>query len=170
MSDSPLSELLDVDSRRALEFFVMGLRDVAEGPLDAQELFYNASVLAHYTQVSTSSERDVPAPADLTDVFDNFVADSALLHDAALMETAAAQCLLLAGFFEAQMRRRHSIRWYAHLGTGFFLRAASEERSRAKARLLDTLAHRFEPWRRLHARLAVELRAQRYVLRPPHSG
>ena len=31
-------------------------------------------------------------------------------------------CLLLAGFFEDQMRRRHSIRWYAEIGAGFYRR------------------------------------------------
>ena len=40
------------------------------------------------------------------------------------METAGAQCLLLTGFFEDQMRGRHNIRWYAELGAGFFVRAA----------------------------------------------
>ena len=33
-----------------------------------------------------------------------------------LIEAAGAQCLLLAGFFEDQMRRRYNIRWYAELG------------------------------------------------------
>ena len=84
-----------------------------------------------------------------------------------MMETAGAQCLLLAGFFEDQMRRRHNIRWYAELGASFFSRAALQERSLHKARLLDAIARRFEPWRQRHAQLSRELRDQPYLLTPP---
>jgi len=83
------------------------------------------------------------------------------------METAGAQCLMLAGFFEDQMRPRHNIRWYAELGASFFSRAAVQERSLHKARLLDAIARRFEPWRRRHAQLSRELRDQPYLLNPP---
>jgi hypothetical protein len=83
------------------------------------------------------------------------------------METAGAQCLLLAGFFEDQMRSRHNIRWYAQLGAGFFSRAALNEPSPHKARLLDAIAKRFEPWRQRHAQLGRELRDQPYLLVPP---
>jgi hypothetical protein len=107
-----------------LEFFFQGLQDVSEATVDRQELLYNASVLAHYAQVSTQANVDLPAPANLSVVFDHFVADTTLLHNV-MMETAGAQCLLLAGFFEDQMRRRHNIRWYAQLGAGFFSRAAA---------------------------------------------
>jgi hypothetical protein len=74
---------------------------------------------------------------------------------------------LLAGFFEDQMRGRHSIRWYAELGASFFSRAAEQESSPDKARLLDMIARRFEPWRQCHARLSRELRDQVYVLQTP---
>src|SRR6185295_16767173 len=115
-----LRELLATDDRRALEFFVVGLRDVSEPTVDGQELLYNASVLAHYAQVSTYADSDLPALASLSEVFDRFVMDTSLHTDSRMMETAGAQCLLLAGFFESQMQRRHSIRWYATLGAGFF--------------------------------------------------
>src|SRR5467141_142161 len=163
----PLRELLASDHRHVLEFFLMGLRDVTEPTVDRQELFYNASLLAHYAQVSTHSDVDVPAPANLSAVFDHFVADTTLRHDPLMMETAGAQCLLLAGFFEDQMRPRHNIRWYAQLGASFFTRAARQERSLHKARLLDAIARRFEPWRRRHAQLSRELRDQPYLLTPP---
>ena len=78
-----------------------------------QELFYSASVLAHYALISTHSDFDMPTPANLGEVFDHFVADTTLLQDGMMMETAGAQCLLLAGYFEDQLRRRHNIRWYA---------------------------------------------------------
>ena len=141
----PLGELLATDHRQTLEFFIVGLRDVSEPTVDQQELLYNASVLAHYAQVSTRADVDWPAPANLSVVFDHFVSDTTLLHDSLMMETAGAQCLLLAGFFEDQMRRRHNIRWYAALGSGFFSQAAVHERSSRKARLLDAIARRFEP-------------------------
>src|ERR1700680_268229 len=162
-----LGELLGTDHRQALEFFVLRLQDVSEPTVDRQELLYNASVLAHYAQVSTQPDVDVPAPANLSVVFDHFVSDTTLLHDSLMMETAGAQCLLLAGFFEDQMRRRHNIRWYAELGASFFSRAAVHERSLRKARLLDAIAKRFEPWRRRHAQLSRELRDQPYLLTPP---
>jgi hypothetical protein len=164
-----LRELLAIDHRQALEFFVLRLQDITEPTVDRQELLYNASLLAHYAHVSTQPDVDVPTPANLSAVFDHFVADTTLWHDALMMETAGAQCLLLAGFFEDQMRWRHNIRWYAQLGANFFSRAALHEPSPHKARLLDALARRFEPWRQCHAQLSRELRDQPYLLPPPMS-
>ena len=130
----PLRELLAVDERRTLEFFVTGLQDVCDGGVDRQELLYNASVLAHYALVSTQSTSDMPAPASLTAVFDQFVLDTTMLEDPQLLETAAAQCLLLAGFFEDQSRRRHNIRGTRDLGASFFSRAAAQRALGAQGR------------------------------------
>src|SRR6059058_3635598 len=163
----PLRELLALDQRQTLEFFVLRLQDLSDPNVDRQELLYNASLLAHYAQVSTQPDVDVPAPANLSAVFDHFVADTTLLDDRLMMETAGAQCLLLAGFFEDQMRRRHNIRWYAELGASFFRRAAILETSPHKATLLHTIARRFEPWRQCHARLSRGLRDRPYLLKPP---
>jgi hypothetical protein len=168
----PLRELLAIDHRAALEFFIARLREVTGTGVDRDELIYNASLLAHFAQVSTQPDADVPTPADLVAVFDHFVVDTTLGRDAPMMETAGAQCLLLAGFFEDQMKARHNIRWYAQLGAGFFGRAAAYERSPDRARLLDAIAKRFEPWRQRHAQLSRELRDQSYLLppaRPPTS-
>ena len=162
----PFGELLAIDDRQALEFFVLGLEDVSSPAVDREELLYNASVLAHYAQVSTQSCRELPSPATLGAVFDQFVLDPTLLADGVMMETAGAQCLLLAGFFEDQMRGRHNIRWYAELGAGFFDRAARQASSAHRAHLLEGLARQFEPWRRRHARLGRELRDQAYRLTP----
>jgi len=164
----PLGELLAVDDKRALEFFLIGLKDVSEPSVDRLELVYNASVLAHYAQVSTHADVEMPAPADLSAVFDQFVANTTVPYDSQIMEAAGAQCLLLAGFFEDQMRGRHNIRWYAELGAGFFTRAATHQESRQKARLLTMLARHFEPWRQRHARLSRELRDQAYLLALPN--
>jgi hypothetical protein len=162
----PLRELLATDHRQALEFFFLGLQDVSEPSVDRQELLYNASVLAHYAQVSTQAAVDWPAPANLSVVFDHFVTHTTVRYDGVMMETAGAQCLLLAGFFEDQMRRRHNIRWYAQLGASFFNQAAVQEQSLPKAQLLHTIARRFEAWRQRHARLSRELRDQAYMLIP----
>jgi hypothetical protein len=163
----PLRELLAIDPRQALEFFVVRLQDVSELTVDPQELLDNASLLAHYAQVSTQPDVDLPAPANLSTVFDHFVSDTTLLHDSLMMETAGAQCLLLTGFFADQMRPRHNIRWYAELGASFFRRAALHERSLDKARVLDAIARRFEPWRQRHAQVSRDLRDQPYLLTPP---
>jgi hypothetical protein len=164
---SPLRELLSADHRQTLEFFFRGLMDVSDPSVDRDEVLYNASVLAHYAQVSTQAGADVPAPSSLSGVFDGFVADTTLLQDSGMMETAGAQCLLLSGFFEDQMKRRHNIRWYAELGATFFKRAAAQESSSRKARLLDVIGKQFEPWRRRHAQLSRELRDLPYLLTPP---
>lgn len=162
-----LRELLGSDHRQTLEFFFVGLQELSETTVDRQELLYNASVLAHHAQVSTRAEAEMPTPASLSDVFDAFVLDTTLVRDGGMMETAGSQCLLLAGFFEDQMRGRHAIRWYAALGAEFYRRAAALERSSAKARLLGAISRRFEAWRRRHAQLSRELRDQYYLLRPP---
>ena len=163
----PLRELLATDARVALEFFVSGLRDVSGSAVDREELLYNASVLAHFAQVSTRADLEWPAPANLSTVFDHFVYDTSLINDSLMMEMAGAQCLLLTGFFEDQMRQRHNIRWYTELGIGFYNRAAVHESSAQKARILNALATRFEFWRQRHALLSRELRDQQYLLAPP---
>jgi len=163
----PMRELLASTHLQTLEFFVVSLRDVSDPCVDSQELLYNASVLAHYAQVSTSSDDELAAPADLCAVFDRFVADATFLRDSMIMETAGAQCLLMTGFFEEQIRARHNIRWYAQLGATFFKRAAAEDPSQRRAQLLDTIASHFELWRERQARLSRELRDLRYVLGPP---
>ncbi len=165
-----LAELLATGERQTLEFFFLRLKEVSEPTVDHQELLYNASVLAHYSQASTHSVADLATPATLAEVFDHFVFDTSLRHDSAMMEAAGAQCLLLAGFFEGQMRRRHNIRWYSELGAGFFSHAAALEQSPQRARLLAAIAAGFEPWRQRHARLSQALRDQPYLLlRPPQS-
>lgn len=163
----PLSELLAVDERKTLEFFFLGLKDVSEGDVDRRELLYNASVLAHYAQVSTQSDAEFPTPAALGAVFDHFVGTADVPVDAEMLETAGSHCLLMAGFFEDQVKQRHNVRWYAHLGASFYARAATRESSPARARFLDAFARHFEPWRVRHARLSRELRATPYLLDLP---
>jgi hypothetical protein len=160
----PLRELLAIDQRQALEFFFQRLKDVSGPAVDPPELLYNASVLAHHAQVSTHAETDLPTPATLSAVFDRFVVDSTLRRDSVSMETAGAHCMVLAGFFEDQMRRRHNIRWYTWIGADCLKQAALLEPSRHRAQLLDRVASRFEAWRQRHARLGRELRDEPFLL------
>ena len=159
-----LRSLLATDHRQTLEFFFVHLQDVIETTVDRQELLYNASILAHYAQVSTSATGEVPTPSTLAHVFDQYVMDQSLAGDPEMMETAGAQCLQLAGFFEDQMRVRHNVRWYAALGAGFYRRAADHARTARNAEVMGAMAEHFEPWRQRHARLSRELRDQPYLL------
>ena len=159
----PLAELLATNSRQTLEFFVANLRDVSEPTVDRQELLYNASMLAHFAQVSVDADAIALAP-DLSLIFDRFVAATSGCSDPLILETVGAQCLLFTGFFGDQMRHRHNLHWYSELGAGFFKRAAVNEEAEAKARLLATMARHFEPWRRRHARLSYELRDSPYLI------
>lgn len=160
----PLAELLSAGERQTFEFFVDRLKGVAEPTLDHQEMHYNASVLTHYARIGTVAHGHLPAPATLTEVFDQFVFNTSLRKDSTMMEAAGAQCLLLSGFFEDQLRERHNIRWYARLGVEFLRRAAALESSQQRARLLRAIAAHFEPWRQCQARLSRELRDQPYLL------
>ena len=163
----PLRELFATGDRETLEFFFVHFQDVCGSSVDTQELLYNASVLAHYAQISTAATVDLPTPMTLSVVFDQFVADTSLRHDSQMMEAAGAQCLVMAGFFQDQMRRRHNLRWYATLGATFFGRAAAQDPSPEKAQLLTAIAVGFEPWRQRYARLSRALRDQPYLLPPP---
>jgi hypothetical protein len=163
----PFGELLAAGHVQTLEFFAVGLRDISGAAVNRDELLYNASVLAHFAQVSRFADTELPAPANLGDVFDHFVADTTLLQDPEMMEVAGAQCLLLTGFFETQMQRRYNIRWYVQLGTGFFKRAAAMEEAENKARLLGAIAGRFEFWRERHARLGRQLGGRSGILLAP---
>ena len=163
-----LAELLATGERQTLEFFFLRLKEVSEPTVVHEELLYTASVLAHYARVSTHSAVDLATPATLGEVFEHFVLDTSLRNDGAIMEAAGAQCLLLAGFFQDQMCRRHDIRWYAGLGAGFFSRAATLERSAQKAGLLTAIAAGFEPWRQRLARLRRELCDRPYLVKTDH--
>ena len=75
-----------------------------------RELLYNASVLAHYAQVSTAASAEFPTPTSLESVFDTFVVEPGQVFDAGMLETAGTHCLMMAGFFEDQARTRHNVR------------------------------------------------------------
>ncbi len=159
-----LGELLASDHRRTLEFFVMRLADVSGPEVNKRELLYSASVLAHYAQTSTACQTGIVTPVNLSSVFDQFIADTSMLNDVLMIETAGAQCLLLSGFFEKQMSSRHNIGWYAKLGSGFFHRASRFEKSGDKVRIMSGMAANFEFWRSRCARVGHECANSPYIL------
>jgi hypothetical protein len=160
---------LAVNARQAFEFFVDRLRSVTGGlEPPATELLYNASVLAHFATTSVASRDSFPAaPAGLSTVFELFVMDRSQHRDPDIMEAAAAQCLLLTGFFQDQQKRRHPIRWYAAIGTSFYAQAAAGGRNRNRAALMDRMAAHFEFWRVQQQRLAVDLAEHAHELQWP---
>jgi hypothetical protein len=154
-----------VTNAQTLRFFFERLKDVS-GAADASadELAYNASVLAHFATTSTASTAFPATPASLTAVFDLFVLDRSHHADPELAEMAAAQCLLFTGFFQDQLRRRHNIEWFAWLGAGFFAAAAHWGTNREHIRMMQTMARRFDIWRDRQHRLAAELRDEPLLL------
>jgi len=150
---------LAVTNAQALRFFFEHLRDVSEETgASERELLYNASVLAHFATTSTRSTDDLPStPSTLSTVFDVFVLDQSQHGDPDIMEAAASQCLLLTGFFGAQLKRRHNLEWYASLGASFYDEAGRHQTDRARAAMMRTMAAKFAFWRHQQARLAKEL-------------
>jgi len=162
----PLGELIGTNHREALQFFLLGLQDLSEPTVDRQELLYNASVLAHFATTSISSTTDFPpSPASLSTVFDVFVLDRSQHTDPDIMEAAGSQCLMLTGFFQDQLRRRHNVDWFANLGARFYISAALLSRDAARIRLLRRMGARFGYWRKQQRRLAKELREEAHLFK-----
>ena len=162
---------LATDERQALKFFFEQLREtVADSDAPQNELLYNASVLAHYALTSTTSQDFPRAPLSLVTVFDVFVLDRSQHTDPEIMEAAASQCLLLTGFFGAQLKHRHNVEWYASLGASFYERAAQYGSDRKRSGMMTIMAIRFGFWRRQQARLARELADQARLVRYPMLG
>jgi hypothetical protein len=155
---------LAVSQEQALRFFFEHLRDLNEHQASDRELLYNASVLAHFATTSAASTEFPGTPSTLDSVFRLFVLDQSQHTDPAIMEAAASQCLLLTGFFGAQLRGRHNVDWYASLGAGFYVRAAEHTRDNARAEMMRTMAVRFAFWRHQQGRLAEDLRDRALLL------
>lgn len=161
---------LAVNETQALRFFFERLRDVSDLEFaPEEELLYNASILAHFATTSTSSPEVFPAsPTGLTGVLDLFVLDRSQHTDPGIMEAAASQCLVLTGFFQDQLRRRHNLRWYSALGADFYDQAAHFGGDRHRARMMETMASRFQFWREQQHRLAHELRDLPFLISAPN--
>jgi hypothetical protein len=156
MSSTPW---LAVSNAQALRFFYERLHDVVGTSAPDDEVLYNASVLAHFATTSTVSATEFPpSPVTLSTVFDVFVLDRSQHADPDLMEAAGSQCLMLTGFFQDQLRRRHNVDWYAGLGADYYDSAAHLSRDLKRVRLLGKMAAHFDFWRRHQRQLAADLR------------
>jgi hypothetical protein len=95
--DSVFEELAAIDSRRAFHFFLAGLREAAVTERFADdEVFYVASILAHYSLTPRFDTASMPCLADLSEVFDNFVLRTGKAADSEILEFGGSQVLLFA--------------------------------------------------------------------------
>jgi hypothetical protein len=164
--DSLLQELIAVDSDVALNFFAENLRETAGSRrLREDEMFYVASVLAHYAQTSRADNTSIPPMAGLSDVFDNFVLQTITASDSELLEIGGSQILLFAGFFRDQMVRRHNVRWYDQIGQSLYERASQHSRNASKRQLFDRLAGTFPEWTGICSNMSRALRENRLLLK-----
>lgn len=169
----PLSaDTLAVSETRAFNFFAESLSDVLGDDrrgVSRDEFLHVTSVLAHYALVGHGSGDHLPLPPTLRQVFDLFVLDVDTWNDPELMETAAAQTLVLTGYFAGGMRRRHHLGTYVDWGRSFYGRAAAATTGRRRA-VLEGMRRHFPEWREHLERLHGQLQENRFMLdvvRPP---
>jgi len=157
-----LAELLASDQRGTLQFFITGLKEVAGVNAERKELLYTASVLAHFAQTSTVTDSGFSTPANLSAIFDQFVIGGMDIPDSEILENAGAQTLFMAGFFQAQMKRRHNVRWFCDMGRTFFGKAADlQHNCPNKREILGRMSESFHPWAEILSRLQTKFRDDR---------
>ncbi len=176
--DAQFSDLFMVDTPGALRFFAASLGEVIERGVPAagsrtvsaeghgvsrDEFLYVSSILAHYALVEAGSAEFLPIPGTLRDLHDLFVTNFDTWQDPELMETAAAQALMLTGYFAGAMRQRHNLNTYVTWGRFFFGQAASGTRGRKHA-VLEGMHRHFPVWRDHLERLHTELWERRLLL------
>jgi hypothetical protein len=167
---SEFGELLGVNTEQNLRFFLESLREepLPQGASD-DELFYVASVLAHYAMVSRF-DPDYLSFSNPSEIFDTFILGGLLRQeppiaaDPEMLEVAGSHTLLLVGFFRDQMQRRHNVRWYDELGQSFYDKASDGTRGR-KRTVLQRIAGHFAPWARTCNTMRRRLNDNYYVLR-----
>lgn len=163
----PLSaDVLAVDESKAFNFFSENLADVLGDDRRAvprDEFLHVTSVLAHYALVGQGSGEHLPLPPTLRRLFDVFVMDGQSWDDPELMETAAAQTLVLTGFFAAGMRRRHHLGTYVEWGRAFYVRASNGATGRRHT-LLRGMSRHFPVWRDHLERLHGQLQDNRWMV------
>ena len=159
-------ELLEVDSLATLNFFHTSLQEeAADERVSRAETIYVASILASYAQTSTADAVTLPPFSSLSEVFDMFVLRKEAMQDPELLEIAGAQSLFLAGFFRDQMRARHNVDWYDHLGTAFYERAGDLSDDRTRKDLFGRLSQTFPLWTAICHRVNRTLQERRFLLR-----
>ena len=161
-------EDLGVDDRGAFEFFrtrLEGTDAVLSRNGQPPELPYCASILAHFSSTSTAAAEGIPAPRDLTDVFDQYILSPLGHGDPTCMEDAGAKTLLLVGFFHRAMAAsRHNVDWYRRLGRSFFHEAATLTGDQRRKYVLTLVSQRFDLWQLAFCELEQALRHERFLL------
>ena len=160
--DDLFRELVEVDHDKALRFFVVGLQEVTNRPLN-REMVYVASVLGHYAQTSRYDMGSMPSLANLGEVFDNFVIRS--IADPEILEIGGSQIILFAGFFRDQMKGRHNVKWYDEVGQSFYSRASDLSRDQQRRKLFEDLAESLPYWTVRCQALSRKLSENRFLLK-----
>ena len=164
--DSIFEELFAIDSERAFNFFLARLRETAETErFKDDEMFYVASILAHYSQTPRFATASMPCMANLSEVFDNFLLQTTRLMDSEVLEFGGSQVLLFAGFFRDQMRRRHNVQWYDQVGQSLYEKAGRHSNNLKKRALFDRLSESFPVWTIICRNLSRTLGENRLLLR-----
>jgi hypothetical protein len=169
---SEFGELLGVNTEQNLRFFIESLREepLPQGASD-DELFYVASVLAHYALVSRF-DREYLSFGSPSEILDTFVLqgllrqESHIAADSEMLEIAGSHTLLLVGFFRDQMQRRHNVRWYDQLGQSFYDKASDGSRGRKRA-VLQSIAGHFPSWAQTCNTMRRRFHHNYYLLRSP---
>lgn len=158
--------LLPVTSDEAMRFFYSGLKETgAGGTLPELEVKYLASVLAHYSQYSIGAPTSQPTPpADLVQVFDQFILTKTFHEDVEILHLAGSQCLFILGCFWHQMKRRHNRQWFVKYGKAYYLRASYLSKVRGEVKLFWRVAQDFEPCIHACRELQANLRDAPYLL------
>lgn len=170
------TELYGCSSNDTLRFFHTHLHDAVPDSRLSEEKAYTASVLAHYAQVSSSSETDFPIRTNLSGIHDEFVLK--LLLDTGrpalsrpdsekIMEVAGSQTLVMVGFFRDQMRRRHNLNVFEGYGRMFFGMSADACLSSKKSILLNSMSVNFHVLAKGCCKLSRNLRDNPYLIKPP---
>lgn len=157
--------LLAVNSDAALRFFHNELKGIVGLDARKDETLYVASVLASYAQTSRFGTDSLPVMANLSEVFDHFVASKSFMADPGTLEIAGVQTLLLAGFFRKQMKRRHNIDWYDQLGTSFFEQVSERSKEDSRQEFFSRFALHFPFWSMTCSELENYMRERRLLLR-----
>ena len=164
--DNVFEELVAIDSERAFNFFLASLGEAAVMErFKHDEMFYVASILAHYSQTSRFDTTTMPCMGNLSEVFDNFVLQTTKLTDSELLEFGGSQVLLFAGFFRDQMGRRHNVQWYDQVGQSLYEKASQHSKNLKKRELFDRLSESFPAWTIVCRDLSRTLRENRLLLK-----
>ncbi len=162
-----LQENLGVNFYDNYDFFVTNLKDEVEWKkrrVMGDELCYVAGNLASYAFTS-STDHVLAPPTTLGHVFRRHVTGDPSLNNLFELEKAAAETLLLAGFFRDQMARRIHVKYFEEVGQNFYLRASTLAPKPERGELLVRMAESFPFWMEACRDLSRTLRDNRFLLR-----